>query len=85
MMHIIAAKAVALKEASTEEFRRYQAHTRTTAEHYIGELLAKTRPTLQAMVEALDEADGDAQALGRLFGSKMAQLMQAQQTVQAEA
>ncbi|WPC06007.1 hypothetical protein SBP02_04435 [Pseudomonas benzenivorans] len=66
-------------------FRRYQAHTRTTAEHYIGELLAKTRPTLQAMVEALDEADGDAQALGRLFGSKMAQLMQAQQAVQAEA
>ena len=66
-------------------FRRYQAHTRTTAEHYIGELLAKTRPTLQAMVEALDEADGDAQALGRLFGSKMAQLMPAQQTAQAEA
>ncbi len=59
-------------------FRRYQAHTRITPELYIGELLAKTRPTLQAVVEALDEAAGDPEALARLFGHKMAGLMQQQ-------
>lgn len=65
-------------------FQRYEAHTRISPQLYIGELLAKTRPTLQAVVEALDEAGGDSQALGRLFGNKMAQLMQAQQGPHAE-
>lgn len=59
-------------------FRRYEAHTRITPELYIGELLAKTRSTLQAVVEALDEAAGDPEALARLFGHKMASLMQQQ-------
>ncbi|WP_439861936.1 hypothetical protein [Pseudomonas sp. MBLB4136] len=59
-------------------FRRYEAHTRITPELYVGELLAKTRPTLQAVVEALDEAGGDSEALAQLFGRKMASLMQQQ-------
>ncbi|MCO7513372.1 hypothetical protein NJF44_02275 [Pseudomonas guariconensis] len=57
-------------------FRRYEKHTQVTAAYYIDELLAKTRPTLQAVVEALDEAAGDPEALARLFGNKMASLMQ---------
>lgn len=57
-------------------FRRYQAHTQIAPEFYIDELLAKTRPTLQAVVEALDEAAGDPGALAQLFGRKMANLMQ---------
>lgn len=57
-------------------FRRYEAHTQVTAQFYIDELLAKTRPTLQAVVEALDEAAGDPEALAQLFGRKMASLMQ---------
>ncbi|MBS7661823.1 hypothetical protein I0D00_07650 [Pseudomonas lalucatii] len=61
-----------------ELFRRYEAHTRITAQLYVGELLAKTRPTLQAVVEALDEAAGDSEALAQLFGRKMASLMQQQ-------
>jgi putative heme degradation protein len=59
-------------------FRRYEAHMQVTAEYYIDELLAKTRPTLQAMVEALDEAAGNPEALAQLFGHKMASLMQQQ-------
>ena len=59
-------------------FQRYQAHTQTTPETYIAELLAKTRPTLQAVVEALDEAGGDSEALAQLFGRKLASLMQPQ-------
>lgn len=68
-------------------FRRYEAHTRITPEFYIDELLAKTRPTLQAVVEALDEAGGDSEALAQLFGRKMASLMQPQadQSDQASA
>ncbi|MCO7564540.1 hypothetical protein NJI34_18810 [Pseudomonas sp. S 311-6] len=57
-------------------FSRYEKHTQVTAAYYIDELLAKTRPTLQAVVEALDEAAGDPEALARLFGNKMASLMQ---------
>lgn len=75
---------ITLDPALRELFERYQAHTQTSAQQYIGELLAKTRPTLQAVVEALDEAGGDPQALGQLFGSKMAQLMQTQNAPQAE-
>ncbi|WP_449433086.1 hypothetical protein [Pseudomonas putida] len=56
-------------------FRRYQAHMQVTPEHYIDELLNKTRPTLQAIVEALDEAGGDPEVMARLFGRKMASLM----------
>ena len=59
-------------------FRRYEAHTSIAPEFYIDELLAKTRPTLQAVVEALDEAAGDPEALAQLFGRKMASLMQPQ-------
>ncbi|MBM3108885.1 hypothetical protein IIE18_27575 [Pseudomonas sp. V1] len=59
-----------------ELFRRYQAHTQVTPENYIDELLARTRPTLQAVVEALDEAAGDPEALAQLFGRRMANLMQ---------
>jgi hypothetical protein len=59
-------------------FRRYQEHTSIAPEFYIDELLAKTRPTLQAVVEALDEAAGDPEALAQLFGRKMASLMQPQ-------
>jgi len=59
-------------------FRRYEAHMHITPEYYIDELLAKTRPTLQAVVEALDEAAGDPEALAKLFGRRMASLMQQQ-------
>ncbi|VVO44008.1 hypothetical protein [Pseudomonas fluorescens] len=59
-------------------FRRYEAHTQITAQFYIDELLAKTRPTLQAVVEALDEAAGDPEALAQLFGRRLASLMQQQ-------
>ncbi|MCK1792029.1 hypothetical protein [Pseudomonas violetae] len=59
-------------------FRRYEAHTQITPQFYIDELLAKTRPTLQAVVEALDEAAGNPEALAELFGRKMASLVQQQ-------
>ncbi|MBA1202830.1 hypothetical protein G7009_13880 [Pseudomonas capeferrum] len=59
-------------------FRRYEAHTQVTPQFYLDELLAKTRPTLQAIVEALDEAAGDPEALAQLFGRRMASLMQEQ-------
>ncbi|MFI8479864.1 hypothetical protein ACIGCM_04750 [Pseudomonas sp. NPDC078700] len=58
-------------------FKRYQAHTQVTPEQYIEALLAKTQPTLQAVVEALDESGGDSDVMARLFASKMAQLSSA--------
>ncbi|WP_339510970.1 hypothetical protein [Pseudomonas sp. RL_15y_Pfl2_60] len=64
-------------------FKRYEAHTQVTPEQYIEALLAKTQPTLQAVVEALDESGGDSDALAQLFASKMQQMTKAPEPVQA--
>ncbi|WP_313518991.1 hypothetical protein [Pseudomonas sp.] len=55
--------------------RRYHAHTGVAAQDYVIALLTQTRPTLEAVVEAFDEAAGDSEAVGRLFGSKMADVL----------
>lgn len=64
-------------------FKRYEALTQVTPEQYIEALLAKTQPTLQAVVEALDESGGDSDALAQLFASKMRQMTKAPEPVQA--
>ncbi|SNS19844.1 hypothetical protein [Pseudomonas segetis] len=64
-------------------FKRYEAHTQVTPEQYIEALLEKTQPTLQAVVDALDESGGDANALAQLFASKMAQMSTAAEPVQS--
>lgn len=64
-------------------FSRYEAHTDVTPEQYVEALLAKTLPTLRAVVEALDESAGDSQALAQLFANKMAQMVKPAEPVQA--
>lgn len=64
-------------------FKRYQAHTQVTPEQYIEALLSKTQPTLQAVVEALDESGGDSDALAQLFASKMAHMTKTAEPVES--
>ncbi|CAE6895791.1 conserved protein of unknown function [Pseudomonas marincola] len=74
---------LALNSQLRDLFQRYEAHTQVTPEQYVEALLAKTLPTLQAVVEALDEAGGDSEAMAQLFASKMAQMAQPAAPAQA--
>tara|TARA_R100000750_G_C2329195_1_gene89484 strand:+ start:551 stop:832 length:282 start_codon:yes stop_codon:yes gene_type:complete len=74
---------LALNSQLSDLFQRYEAHTQVTPEQYVEALLAKTLPTLQAVVEALDEAGGDSEAMAQLFASKMAQMAQPAAPAQA--
>jgi hypothetical protein len=53
----------------------YQGYTGTTPEAYVETLVDKTLPTLKALVDAFEEADGDGDAVMELFGRKMAESM----------
>lgn len=64
-----------LSDDQLELLRRYHAHTGVSAQDYVIALLTQTRPTLEDVVEAFDEAGGDGEAVGRLFGSRMADVL----------
>ncbi|WMC10987.1 hypothetical protein PU634_01080 [Oceanimonas pelagia] len=72
-----------LSQELAELFEQYEALTRVSAEQYVQQLVEKTRPTLEAMVAALQEAGDDEAAVMELFGKKMAESMLRQQAAQA--
>jgi hypothetical protein len=74
---------VRVQDEVLQLLQRYQAHTGTAPADYVAALLEQTRPTLQAVVEAFDEAGGDAAEMARLFGSKMADIMRAREREEA--
>jgi hypothetical protein len=66
---------IEIQAETVELFDRYHKHTGTTAEAYITELVEKTLPTVQAMVDAIDEAKESPEKnidVMELFGRKMA-------------
>ncbi len=72
---------VELAAETVELFDRYHKYTGTTPEFYIAQLVEKTLPTVQAMVDAMDEASADPEAnldVMELFGKKMAEAALAQ-------
>jgi hypothetical protein len=66
---------IRLSEEAQSLFAVYQGYTGATPEDYIEALVAKTLPTLKALVEALEEAGEDGDAVMELFGRKMAETM----------
>ncbi|OIN03797.1 hypothetical protein [Oceanisphaera psychrotolerans] len=72
-----------LNDATARLFAEYEAFTRVTPEVYVQQLIEKTMPTLEAMVGALRDANGDEEAVMELFGKKMAESMLRQQQAQA--
>ncbi|ARD44870.1 hypothetical protein [Colwellia sp. PAMC 21821] len=66
---------IELRAETVELFDRYHKHTGTTPETYITQLVEKTLPTVQAMVDAIDEASESPEKnidVMELFGRKMA-------------
>jgi hypothetical protein len=66
---------IELEAETVKLFDRYHKHTGTTPEAYITQLVEKTLPTVQAMVDAIDEASGSPDKnidVMELFGRKMA-------------
>lgn len=66
---------IELQAETVKLFDRYHKHTGTTPEDYITELVEKTLPTVQAMVDAIDEANESPDKnidVMELFGRKMA-------------
>lgn len=66
---------IALEQDAARVFAEYEALTRITPEVYVQQLIEKTMPTLEAMVTALHEADGNEELVMELFGKKMAESM----------
>lgn len=66
---------VELVPETVELFDRYHKYTGTTPELYISQLVEKTLPTVQAMVDAMDEASNDPEGADvmEIFGRKMAE------------
>ncbi|WP_432470287.1 hypothetical protein [Amphritea sp. HPY] len=67
---------VELQPETVELFDRYHKYTGTSPEFYIQQLVEKTLPTVQAMVDAMDEASADPDAnidVMEVFGRKMAE------------
>lgn len=66
---------VELAPETVELFDRYHKYTGTSPELYISQLVEKTLPTVQAMVDAMDEAskDPDGADVMEIFGRKMAE------------
>lgn len=66
---------IELEAETVKLFDRYHKHTGTTPEAYITQLVEKTLPTVQAMVDAIDEASESPEKnidVMELFGRKMA-------------
>lgn len=66
---------IELRAETVKLFDRYHKHTGTTPEVYITQLVEKTLPTVQAMVDAIDEASESPEKnvdVMELFGRKMA-------------
>lgn len=67
---------VEINQDTLELFDRYHKYTGTTPEQYISQLVEKTLPTIQAMVDAMDEAseqpDNNIDVMD-LFARKMAE------------
>ncbi|GGB34887.1 hypothetical protein GCM10011502_04930 [Oceanisphaera marina] len=66
---------IALEQDAARVFAEYEALTRITPEVYVQQLIEKTMPTLEAMVSALHEANGNEEVVMELFGKKMAESM----------
>ncbi|MEH6627749.1 MAG: hypothetical protein V7739_14990 [Motiliproteus sp.] len=68
---------VELQPETVELFDRYHKYTGTTPEFYISQLVEKTLPTVQAMVDAMDKAsanpDDDLDVMD-LFTRRMAEI-----------
>lgn len=78
---------IELQAETVELFDRYHKYTGTTPEAYITQLVEKTLPTVQAMVEAMDEAseNPDEVDVMELFGRKMAAAAMEQKDAAKEA
>ncbi len=77
---------IRLSEDAQALFSAYQGYTGATAAEYIEALVSKTLPTLKALVEALEEAGQDGDAVMELFGRKMAEnVLQQKDAIQATA
>jgi hypothetical protein len=66
---------IELQAETIKLFDRYHKHTGTTPEAYITQLVEKTLPTVQAMVDAIDEASDSPDKnidVMELFARKMA-------------
>lgn len=74
---------ISLNSDTARLFAEYEALTRVSPEVYVQQLIEKTMPTLEAMVGALRDANGDEEAVMELFGKKMAESMLKQQQAQA--
>ncbi|MGB0467932.1 MAG: hypothetical protein ACPGF7_10465 [Pontibacterium sp.] len=74
---------IELQAETVELFDRYHKYTGTTPELYITQLVEKTLPTVQAMVDAMDEASAsenpDEVDVMELFSRKMATAAMEQQ------
>jgi len=66
---------IELQPETLELFDRYHKYTGTSPELYITELVEKTLPTVQAMVDAMDEASANPEGADvmEIFGRKMAE------------
>ncbi|GAA3541496.1 hypothetical protein [Zobellella aerophila] len=73
---------ISLNADTARLFAEYEAFTRVTPEHYVQQLIEKTLPTLEAMVGALRDANGDEEAVMELFGKKMAESLLKQKQAQ---
>lgn len=62
-----------LDDKTLELLKAYQGYTQVTPEDYISELVTKTRPTLEAMVEAFKETQ-DPEELMEVYGRKLAEI-----------
>jgi len=75
---------IQLSDEAMALFKAYQGYTNTSPQAYIGAMVEKTLPTLQALVEAFEEAK-EPDAVMELFGKKMATAMLKQQEQQQAA
>jgi hypothetical protein len=76
---------IELSEQAAKLFADYERYTNVTAEVYIKELVAKTLPTLRAMVSAFEECQDNPDAVMEVFGRKMGEMMLEQKQAQQAA
>ena len=71
---------IRLNDEAQALFSAYQGFTGESPENYIEALVNKTLPTLQALVDALQEAGEDSAAVMEIFGRNMAAAVLKQQS-----